>query len=76
MGTDSSRQAKLVATRPLPDAAEAAAIAAALERFRAETAPAAPIRPSASSDRWLAEAILAGVGLAPAALLREPWLNI
>jgi hypothetical protein len=61
---------------PLPDALEAAAIAAAIERFRSDTLPAPGLARQAGEDRWLEEALLAGVGLAPPQLLREPWLNI
>ncbi len=66
----------LTGTRPAPGPAEAAAIAAALERFRSERAAATLPAPAANPDRWLEEALLAGVGRSPTALLREPWLNI
>lgn len=58
---------------PAPSKPEAAAIAAAIERFLAETAPA----PGAASERmspWQRAAILEGVGARQTAL--SPWERI
>jgi hypothetical protein len=54
-----------ISTNGSATSAEAAAIAAALEQFRAETAPAAP--PADEVSRWQRAALLEGVDKAPRA---------
>lgn len=62
----------------LPDPDEAAAIAAAIERFRAETAPASDEEGEAA-DPWQRAALVEGVG-AKGSVLQDPegglkWLS-
>ncbi len=55
---------------------EAAAIAAALERFMRATAPAASAAQGAEAgDRWRREAILEGVSREPRDDIADPWIN-
>ena len=55
---------------PAPSKPEAAAIAAAIERFLAETAPA-PAAAPASISPWQRAALLEGIGARQPAL--SPW---
>ncbi len=65
-------QLKLIAPSASP--AEAAAIAAALERFMRDTAP--PLAaPEQSLDRWTRAAMLEGVAREGLADEPDPWLN-
>jgi len=56
-----NRRPKLELITPSASPAQAAAIAAALERFMRDTAPP-PAPPSDGLDLWLREAMLEGVG--------------
>ena len=58
---------------PAPSKPEAAAIAAAIERFLAETAPA-PSTARVSFSPWQRAALLEGIGARRAAL--SPWERI
>ncbi len=59
-------------TTPTPTLEEAAAIAAAIERFRRDTAPAPPAAPDGSAaSAWLRAALLEGTGREPDA--PSPW---
>ncbi len=64
---------ELIGLAPSATPVEAAAVVAALERFLAETRPAAA---SAASkiDPWRRAALLEGVDREPLEDLREPWI--
>jgi len=53
---------------------EAAAIAAAIERFESDTAPP-PADSEAQQDRWRREAILEGVSREERFDAPHPWIN-
>jgi hypothetical protein len=57
-----------------PSPEEAAAITAAIERFRRATAPPAG-PPQKRTDRWREAAILDGISREPGADVRDPWIN-
>jgi hypothetical protein len=57
-----------------PTAEEAAAIAAALERFAHETAPP-PAGPAETPDPWTRAAMLEGVMREDRADVPHPWIN-
>jgi hypothetical protein len=57
-----------------PTAEEAAAIAAAIERFIADTAPP-PARVEQTQDRWTRAAMLEGVMRDEHADVPHPWIN-
>jgi hypothetical protein len=64
---------ELIATSASPE--EAAAVAAALERFMRATAPP-PVAPAQATDPWRRAAILEGVEREAQGDLRDPWLGI
>ena len=53
---------------------QAAAIAAAIERFRRATAQPGPA-PAPATDPWLRAAILEGVSREHEGDFRDPWIN-
>jgi hypothetical protein len=59
---------------PAPTREEAAAIVAAVERFRRSTA--APALPAvAAAERWRSAALAEGVARWPGSEIRDPWIN-
>ena len=70
--TPSDSQSTLIAPAASPEVA--AAIVAALERFRRATAPR-PAAPSEDPDPWLHAAILEGVLREQEADAGDPWIN-
>jgi hypothetical protein len=66
--------ADLRSVTPSPTREEAAAIIAAVERFRRATA-ARDNTPSARTEAWLQTALLEGIERWPAENLGDPWIN-
>lgn len=64
---------ELIGLAPSASPAEAAAVVAALERFLAETRPAAASAAS-NIEPWRRAALLEGVDREPQEDLREPWI--
>jgi hypothetical protein len=68
------RRTRHAGIAPTASAEEAAAIVAALERFRRATSPAPPpVR--RAEDGWLRAAMLEGVSRQPHGDIRDPWIN-
>jgi hypothetical protein len=65
-----NRRPQLTLVAPAASPEEAAAVAAALERFMRDTAPT-PVPPAPPSNPWLEEALREGVSRAPTASV--PW---
>jgi hypothetical protein len=71
-GQRRQRRPRIELSTPAASPQEAAAIAAAIERFIAETAPA-PTPAAGATSRWQRAALLDGVGTK--AELDPPWGN-
>jgi hypothetical protein len=71
-GQRGQRRPRIELTTPVASPQEAAAVAAAIERFIAETAPA-PAPAGGATSRWQRAALLDGVGAR--AELDPPWGN-
>ncbi|MGO8907600.1 MAG: hypothetical protein ACLQMH_18540 [Solirubrobacteraceae bacterium] len=68
------RRTRLAGIAPTASVEQAAAIVAALERFRrATSAPAPPA--GHAEDEWLRAAMLEGVSRRPHGDTRDPWIN-
>ena len=63
------------AITPAPTREEAAAIIAAVERFRRATGPSPAAAGEEARDPWSRAAILEGVERGAPAELRDPWMS-